>query len=153
MTHLFGTIMSQNLRWSKKRNLFSSIEPKQHLFNQQKSNKNLLYSTTAAVRLFGHVQLFAAPWTVACQVPLSMGFPRHKYWNGLTFPSPEDLPDPGIQPTSLVKVDSLPLSQPILILTVKKQREMRSFELEDFNLSYFFSEFQFWPHPSSNRLF
>ena len=38
------------------------------------------------------------PWTVACQSPLSMGFPRQEYWSGLLFPSPGDLPDPGIKP-------------------------------------------------------
>ena len=37
---------------------------------------------------------------VACQVPLFMGFPRQEYWRGLPFPSPRDLPDPGIQPES-----------------------------------------------------
>ena len=42
----------------------------------------------------------ATPWTVACQAPLSMGFPTQEYWNGLPFPSPEDLPDPGIKPAS-----------------------------------------------------
>ena len=40
-------------------------------------------------------------WTVACQAPPSMGFPRQEYWSGLPFPSPGDLPDPGIQPISL----------------------------------------------------
>ena len=40
-------------------------------------------------------QLFATPWTVACKAPLSMGFSRQKYWSGLPFPSPGDLPDPG----------------------------------------------------------
>ena len=39
----------------------------------------------------------ATPWTVACQVPLSMGFSRQEYWSGLPFPSPGDLPDPGIE--------------------------------------------------------
>ena len=48
-----------------------------------------------------HVQLFATVWTVACQAPLSMGFPRQEYWSGLRCPSPGDLPDPGIEPTSL----------------------------------------------------
>ena len=42
----------------------------------------------------------ATPWTVACQAPLSMGFFRQEYWNGLPFPSPRDHPDPGIEPTS-----------------------------------------------------
>ena len=36
--------------------------------------------------------------TVVCQAPLSMGFPREEYWAGLPFPSPADLPDPGIEP-------------------------------------------------------
>ena len=44
---------------------------------------------------------FATPWTVACQAPLSMGFPRREYWSGLLFPSPGDLPDPGMEPGSL----------------------------------------------------
>ena len=49
------------------------------------------------------------PWTAACQAPLSMGFSRQEYWNGLPFPSPEDLPNPGIKPGSLsLQADSLP---------------------------------------------
>ena len=42
----------------------------------------------------------ATPWTVAHQAPLSMGYPRQEYWSGLPFPSPRDLPDPGIEPVS-----------------------------------------------------
>ena len=49
---------------------------------------------------FSHVRLFATPWTVACQAPLSMGFSRQEYWNGLPVPSPGDLPNPGIKPSS-----------------------------------------------------
>ena len=45
---------------------------------------------------------FATPWTVALQAPLSTGFPRQKYESGLPLPSPEDLPDPGIEPRSPV---------------------------------------------------
>ena len=41
-------------------------------------------------------------WTVACQVPLTMGFFSQEYWSGLPFPSPGDLPNPGIEPTSPV---------------------------------------------------
>ena len=44
--------------------------------------------------------LFATPWTAAHQAPRSMGFSRQGYWNGLPFPSPEDLPHPGIKPLS-----------------------------------------------------
>ena len=42
----------------------------------------------------------ATPWTAAHQAPLSLGFSRQEYWSGLPFPSPEDLPNPGIEPTS-----------------------------------------------------
>ena len=45
----------------------------------------------------GDVRLFVTPWTVAHQAPLFMGFSRQEYWNGLPFPSPGDLPDPGIE--------------------------------------------------------
>ena len=62
---------------------------------------------------FSHVQLFATPWTVAHQAPPSMGFSRQEYWSGLPFPSPGDLPDPGIEPRSLaLQMDSLPAEQP-----------------------------------------
>ena len=44
--------------------------------------------------------LFVTTWTIARQAPLSVGFPRQKYWSGLPFPSPRDLPDPGLKPTS-----------------------------------------------------
>ena len=47
-----------------------------------------------------HVQLFVTPWTAAYHTPQSMEFSRQEYWNGLPFPSPGDLPDPGIEPGS-----------------------------------------------------
>ena len=50
---------------------------------------------------FGCVQLFATPWTVSHQAPLSMGFPRQEDWSGLPFPPPGDLPDPEVEPASL----------------------------------------------------
>ena len=46
------------------------------------------------------VQLFATPWTVAHQAPLSVRFPKQEWWNGWPFPPLEDLPDPGIEPAS-----------------------------------------------------
>ena len=49
----------------------------------------------------------AAPWTVTCLVPLSMGFPRQEYWSGLPFPSPGDLPRPGIEPVSPSSYETL----------------------------------------------
>ena len=53
------------------------------------------------ILLFSHQVMsdsFVTPWTVACQLPLSIGFPRQEDWSGLPFPSPGDLPDPGSNP-------------------------------------------------------
>ena len=49
---------------------------------------------------FSCVQLFATPWIIALQAPLSMGFSQQEYWSGLPCPPPGDLPDPGIEPAS-----------------------------------------------------
>ena len=49
-------------------------------------------------------------WTVAHQAPLSMGLSRQEYWSGLQFPSPEDLPDPGIEPMSTAVAGSIAMS-------------------------------------------
>ena len=55
----------------------------------------------------------AIPWTVARQALLSMGFPRQEYWSGLPFPSPGDLPNPGIKPRSpALQADSFPFEPP-----------------------------------------
>ena len=76
----------------------------------------LLYSLS-------RVQFFATPWTVAYQVPSSMGFSRQECWSGLPFPSPGDLPDPGIEPGSpTLQADALPSEPPgkvelLIILT------------------------------------
>ena len=56
------------------------------------------------VYLFSHAQLFVTLWIVACQAPLSMEFSRPEYWIGLPFPTPGDLPNPGIEPQSLVSL-------------------------------------------------
>ena len=54
-------------------------------------------------------QTLVTPWTAACQAPPSMGFSRQEYQSGLPFPSPGDLPDPGVIPGSpAVQADSLP---------------------------------------------
>ena len=47
-----------------------------------------------------HIQIFASPWAVAHQAPLSMGFSRQEYWSGLSCSPPGDLPNPGIEPAS-----------------------------------------------------
>ena len=65
------------------------------------------------VKSLSPVQLFMTPWTVAYQAPLSMEFSRQEYWSGLPFPSPGDLPDPGIKPrTPTLQADTLPSEPP-----------------------------------------
>ena len=59
------------------------------------------------------VGLFATPWIVAYQAPLSIGFSSQGYWSGLPFPSPGDLPNPGIKPWSpTLPADALPFEPP-----------------------------------------
>ena len=61
------------------------------------------------MKSFSRVRLSATPWTVAYQAPSSIGFSRQEYWSGLPFPSPGDLPDPGIELGSPeLQADSLP---------------------------------------------
>ena len=55
--------------------------------------------------MLSRVQLFATPWTVVRQAPLPMEFPRQEYWSGLPFPSPGNLCDLGIEPTSPTLAD------------------------------------------------
>ena len=71
----------------------------------QKKKKSV--SCRSKVKCVSH-SLFVTPWTVAHQAPLPTEFPRQKYWSGLPFPSPGDLPDPGIKLTSpTFQVDSI----------------------------------------------
>ena len=65
------------------------------------------------MELLSHVRLFVTPWTAACQTPLTMEYSRQEYWSGKPFPSPGDLPNPGIKPGSHTwQADSLP-SEPL----------------------------------------
>ena len=65
------------------------------------------------VKSLSRVRLFANPWTVAYQAPPSVGFSRQEYWSRLPFPSPGDLPNPGIEPGSpALQADALPSEPP-----------------------------------------
>ena len=65
------------------------------------------------VKLLSRVRLFATLWSVAYQAPPSLGFSRQEYWSGLPFPSPGDLPNPGIKPGSpVLQADALPSEPP-----------------------------------------
>ena len=73
----------------------------------------MLYSERKKVQSLSPVRFFAIPWIVAYQIPASMGFSRQEYWSGLAFPSPGDLPDPGIEPRSpALWADTFPSEPP-----------------------------------------
>ena len=77
------------------------------------------------VKLLSHVWLFATLWTVAHQAPRSVGFSRHEYGSGLPFPSPGNLPDPGIEPRSpVLQADALtskPPGKPRVTIRIGKE--------------------------------
>ena len=85
---------------------------------------------------FSCVQLFATPWTVACQAHLSMGFSRQEYWSGLPCPPPGDLPDPGIKPMSLTSpalaggffTTNTTWEAHVYSTTVRKKEEEKAFQ-------------------------
>ena len=71
------------------------------------------------VKSLSRVRLFATPWTAAYQAPPPMGFSRQECWSGLPFPSPGDLPNPGIEPGSpAVQADTLPSEPPGKLMRV-----------------------------------
>ena len=74
---------------------------------------NGILKSEKKVKLLSHVRLFVTPWTAAYQAPLSMGFSRQEYWRVLPFPSPGDLPNPGIKPRSpALEADALTSEPP-----------------------------------------
>ena len=65
------------------------------------------------MKLLNRIRFFVTPWTVAYQAPQSMKFSRQEYWSGLLFPSPGDLPNPGIEPGSpTLQTDALSSEPP-----------------------------------------
>ena len=75
--------------------LWGSLQDFHFMFSSQLALQHVLPSHIS------RVHLFATPWTIAHQAPLSMGFSRQEYWSRMPCPLPGDLPDPGIQPTTL----------------------------------------------------
>ena len=85
------------------------------LWEPNKGRKDSLTLEKVKVRVtsLSRVRLFATPWTVVYQAPPSVGFSRQEYWSGLPFPSPGDLPNPGIEPrSSTLLADSLTSEPP-----------------------------------------
>ena len=64
------------------------------------------------MKSLSHVRLFATPWTVAYQAPLSMGFSRQEYWSGLPLPPSGNLPEPGMEPASPALAGGLFTTEP-----------------------------------------
>ena len=77
-----------------------SVSRWKQIFQLQCSLRRAVAQAKVKVKSLSRVRLFVTLWTVAYQAPLSMGFSRQEYWGGLPFPSPGDLPDPGIEPRS-----------------------------------------------------
>ena len=103
-----------------------------HSYCFENGLRDLLYKSNLAFGILSyvlsHVWLFASLWTVACWAALSVEFPRQEFWNGLPFPFPGGLPNPGIGPVPPAwQADSLPLSHlgnPLnWIITTVLQRE------------------------------
>ena len=85
------------------------------IFLQNKKIPSLGFTSSmcVCVKSLSRVQLFATLWTVAHQALLSMGYSRQEYWSGLPFPSPRDLPNPGIEPrSSALQADALSSEPP-----------------------------------------
>ena len=90
----------------------NSLQPMDYIFHGILQAR-ILEWVKVKVKSLSRVRLFATPWTVAYQAPRSMGFSRQEYWSGLPFPSPGDLPNPGIEPGSpALQTDTLP-SEPL----------------------------------------
>ena len=82
------------------------------------------------------VQLFVTLWTVAYQAPLSMGLSRQGYWTGLPFPSPGDLPDPGIEPRlPTLQADTVP-SEPLETSGSRNKSDGKYYAPVDLELNY-----------------
>ena len=76
-------------------------------------NRHLSKEDIVKVKSFSRVQLFATPWSIAHQAPLSMGFSRQEYWSGLPCPLPGHFPNPGIETRSpALQADSSPVEPP-----------------------------------------
>ena len=83
-------------------NEFIDYTPIQNKKLKLKKKKNQCGMGPCMLSCFSHAQFFATLWTIACRAPLSVGFSRQEYWSGLPCPPPGGLPNPGIEPMSLL---------------------------------------------------
>ena len=76
---------------------------------------NLLHKCSNSAYMLSHTavsNIFATPWTVTCQAPLSMGIPGQEYWSGLPFHSPGYFPNPGVEPMTIPLTDGFFTTEP-----------------------------------------
>ena len=100
------------LKYNNKNHYASSSSNRVVSFIENLEPRLKFFSRSKCARL-SRVRLFAPPWTVACQAPLSTDFSRQEYWSGLPFRSPGDLTNPGTEPRSpALQADSLPSELP-----------------------------------------
>ena len=130
---IWGVVLASNNRMGKTRDLFKKIRNTKGTYHAKMGtirDRNGMDLTKADIKKrwqkytesekvkvkvmsLSRVWLFVIPWTVVYQASLSMGFSRQVYWSGLPFPSPGDLPDPGIEPRSpALQADALPSEPP-----------------------------------------
>ena len=119
-----NSILSESYTTKTKfKNLLPTLQnPEQRLLNKMDDHSvslgplketNSLKGKWSEVKSLNHVRLFMTPWTVAYQALPSMGFSRQECWSGLSFPSPGDLPNPGIESGSpALQADTLPSEPP-----------------------------------------
>ena len=96
---VFSNESTLRMRWPKYWSFSFSISPSKEIPGLI-SFRMTGWVVVVVVKVTQSCPTLATPWTVARQIPLSMGFPRQEYWSGLPFPSPGDLPNPGIKPMS-----------------------------------------------------
>ena len=147
--HWTWQVFHKNVKKCHKQSIINNIKVKSidMLFEWQnqfyedcKDLTNYRASKMTRVHVLHCVWLFVTPWTAAHQAPLSMEFPRKKYWSGLLFPSPGDLPDPGIKPVSLASLElagrfftTAPLGKPNISIS-------KRFVTVVFKIGYWFSQ-------------
>ena len=108
--------IEENNRMGKTRDLFKKIRDTKGTFHAKMGlikDRNDTDLTGSESKVAQPCPTLCDPWTVAHHTPPSMGFSRQEYWSGLPFPSPGDLPDPGIEPRSpTLQADALTSAPP-----------------------------------------